>query len=69
MMKMKQIKELTDAELDHSYDELLQEKLNLKIQSRTGQLQNSARIRQIRKEIARINTEKKVRSVNASASA
>ena len=61
-MKMSEIKEMTDAELDHQYDEILQERLNLSIQAKTGQLQNSARLNQIRKDVARIKTEKNDRA-------
>lgn len=61
-MKIKEIREMTDAELQHLLEELQREKLNLYVQSRTGELQNNARIRGIRRDIARIKTEKKVRS-------
>lgn len=60
-MKMNEIKQMTDPELEHLHGELLRERLNLQIQARTGQLKNSARVRQIRKDIARINTAWEVR--------
>ena len=56
-MKMKDIREMTDPELERLLGELRQERLNLRIQSRTGQLHNSARLRQIRRDVARIQTE------------
>ena len=66
-MKMQQFKEMTDAELDNQLNELLQEKLKLKIQSRTGQLEKTARVKQIRKDIARVKTEKQARLAKANA--
>lgn len=65
-MKIKEIREMTDAELNHQHDELLKEKLNLKIQSKTGQLENPAKIRQVRRTIAKILTEKTSRAAAAS---
>jgi large subunit ribosomal protein L29 len=55
-MKIEKIKEMTDAELTNMLEELQKERLNLKIQSKTGQLENPARFKQIRKDIARIKT-------------
>lgn len=64
-MKMKQIKEMTDAELGTNLNELRRERLNLSIQSRTGQLEKSARVRQVRRDIARICTEQTNRAIKA----
>lgn len=61
-MNMKEIKEMTDAEIDHQQEELLKEKFKLRIQAKTGQLEKPARIRHIRKDIARIKTEKTART-------
>lgn len=61
-MKYKEIKQMSSAELDSQVNELLREKLNLKIQSRTGQLEKTARVRQVRRDIARIKTEKAARA-------
>lgn len=61
-MKMNQVKEMTGEELDRQLEELRKERLNLKIQAKTGQLENPARIRLIRRDIARIMTELKTRS-------
>jgi large subunit ribosomal protein L29 len=61
-MKNSEVKEMTDAELTVKVGELQQERFNLKCQGRTGELTNSARIGQIRKDIARIKTEQKIRS-------
>lgn len=61
-MKIKDIREKTDAELGSLLEDLRREKLNLKIQSRTGQLENTARAKEVRKDIARIKTELVVRT-------
>lgn len=61
-MKMKDVKEMTDPELTRLVGELLRERLNLRIQSKTGQLHNSARLRQIRRDVARIQTEVRQRA-------
>ncbi len=61
-MKYKEIKQMSSAELDSQISELLREKLNLKIQSRTGQLEKTARVRQVRRDIARIKTEMAARA-------
>ncbi len=64
-MKNKEIRELTDAELVTKVADLQREKLNLKIQSRTGQLEKTARVRQIRRDIARLYTEQTARAAKA----
>lgn len=57
-MKIKELRESTVEELSARRRELRQEALNLRIQQSTGggQLENPARLTQIRKEIARIET-------------
>lgn len=64
-MEKKQISELTEAELVERITELRREKLNCKIQSRTGQLEKSARVRQVRRDIARLFTEQTSRAAKA----
>ncbi len=66
-MKMNKIKEMTDAELVNQLEEIRRETLNLRIQSKTGQLENPARFKQIRKDVARVKTEQKSRATAASA--
>ncbi|OGV35519.1 MAG: 50S ribosomal protein L29 [Lentisphaerae bacterium GWF2_45_14] len=65
-MKMQKIREMTAVELDNMLGDLLKERLNLNIQSRTGQLENTARFGQLRKDIAKIKTEQNGRKVSAS---
>ena len=52
----KPLRELSAAELQVQLRELKQEALNLRLQQATGQLENSARIRQVRRETARVMT-------------
>jgi large subunit ribosomal protein L29 len=61
-MKMSEIREMTSPELTNSLDELYKEKFNLKIQAKTGQLTNGARIKQVKNNIARIKTEQTSRN-------
>lgn len=60
-MKTINIKEMTDAEIAQRLTELRREKLNLKIQARTGQLEKPAKVRQARRDIARVLTEQTAR--------
>ena len=64
MKEMAQIKEMSDAELKSTLADLEKEKYNLKMQAKTGQLEKSARIGQVKKEIARVKTEESRRSKN-----
>ena len=64
-MNKKEIREFSDAELAARVVELQREKLNLKIQSRTGQLEKTARVRQVRRDIARCLTEQAARAAKA----
>lgn len=56
MAKAKEINELTKDELNVRLRDLKQEALNLRLQQVTGQLTNSARIRTVRRETARVMT-------------
>ena len=64
-MKKNNIKETTDAEVEQHLTELQREKLNLKIQSRTGQLEKTASVKQVRRDIARVITEQAARLAKA----
>ena len=54
--KAKDTAQLTEAELQVRLRDLKHEALNLRIQRATGALENPARIRQVRREAARICT-------------
>ena len=64
-MKMKEIREMTDAELNSKLSELMKEKLNLKIQSQTGQLEKTSAAKTVRRDVARVKTEQKIRLAKA----
>ena len=66
--KIKDIREFTVEELENRLRELKQEGLNLRLQRATGQLENSSRIRLVRREIARVMTvltDRKLKAANA----
>ena len=55
-MKAKEITALTTAEMLDKEKQYKEELLNLRFQQATGQLENTARLSQVRKNIARIKT-------------
>ena len=56
MTKVSELREMADAELESRLGETRQELFNLRFQLVTGQLDNSARIGHVRKDVARIET-------------
>lgn len=56
MAKIKDLRSMTVDELDAKLLESKKEQFNLRVQQSTGQLQNTAMIRKIRREIAKINS-------------
>jgi large subunit ribosomal protein L29 len=56
-MNMSDIRELTPDELAKSLDDHRREFLNLRIQQKTGQIENTARLKSVRRDIARLLTE------------
>ena len=56
MTSARELRDLTDDELEHRLSERRQELFNLRFQSVTGALENSARLRLTKREIARILT-------------
>jgi len=55
-MKIKELQEMTTDELNAQLEEIKKEQFNLKLQQVTGQLENPARIKQLRRDVARIRT-------------
>ena len=55
-MKAEEMRSKTAEELNAEVAELNQEMFNLKFQLHTGHLENTSRISQVRREIARIKT-------------
>ena len=60
--KAAEIREMTEEELARGINESRRESLNLRLQAQTGQLENSARIRLLRRDLARFLTEKATRA-------
>jgi large subunit ribosomal protein L29 len=63
-VRPRQLRDLTDAELQQRLAETRQELFNLRFQSATGALENSARLRLAKREIARILTIRHEREAN-----
>ena len=55
-MRARELRDMTDEELDHRLAETRQELFNLRFQGATGALENSARLKLAKREIARILT-------------
>ena len=55
-MTINEIRELSLEELEVKVNELTQELFNLKFQKTLGQLQNTAKIRDVKRTIARLKT-------------
>lgn len=55
-MKPDKMRELSDAELEEKGQDLQEELFNLKFQLATGQIENPLKIRQVRRDIARVKT-------------
>ena len=55
-MKASELREKTPQELTSSLEELLKEQFNLRMQQGTGQLSRPSRMKEIRREIARVKT-------------
>ena len=55
-MRAHQVRSLTADQLDDELIKLKKEQFNLRFQAASGQLENTARVRQIRRDIARVMT-------------
>ena len=64
-MKYKDIQELSDADLTAKLEEARAELFNLRFQMATSQLDNTARVKNVKKDIARILTEQRARQIAA----
>ena len=63
-MKPKEIRDLTNEELEKRLHDLKMELFNLRFQLATGQLDNPMRVRDVRKSIARIKTIQRERELH-----
>ena len=64
-MRARELRDLTDEELDNRLSDTRQELFNLRFQSATGALEDTTRLRSTRHEIARILTVQNERTLNA----
>jgi large subunit ribosomal protein L29 len=64
-MRPSEIRNLTQVELGRHLDEAYQEMFNLRFQYATGQLKNTARLSQVRREIARLRSVMRERELAA----
>jgi large subunit ribosomal protein L29 len=55
-MKVKEIKEMTMEELVQQLEDIKKEQFNLQLQHVSGQLENPARVKDLRRMVARIKT-------------
>jgi large subunit ribosomal protein L29 len=55
-VKVREIRDLSSDELNHRLDSLKEELFNLRFQVAIGQLDNPMRVREVRKDIARVKT-------------
>ncbi len=55
-MKAKDLRLLSEGELDQKERELSEELFNLRFQQATGQLENLMRVPQVKRDIARVKT-------------
>ena len=55
-MKAQELKEMSEAELRQKEKEVTEELFNLKFQHATGRLENTQRLPQVRKDLARVKT-------------
>ena len=66
-MKADEVRRMTVDQLDDELLKLKKEQFNLRFQRATGQLENTARVRQVRRDIARIQTIARQKRVAAQA--
>lgn len=55
-MNATELRQKSQDELNTTLDELLKEQFNLRMQQGTGQLSRPSRVKEVRKDIARIKT-------------
>ena len=64
-MKYQEIRELSDEELAKKLEEGRAELFNLRFQMATSQLDNTARVTTVKRDIARVQTEMRAREIAA----
>ncbi|MGE0210951.1 MAG: 50S ribosomal protein L29 [Parvibaculaceae bacterium] len=66
-MKAEDIRAMSADQLKDELLKLKKEQFNLRFQRATGQLENTARIRQVRRDVARIKTQQRAAAAKAGA--
>lgn len=64
-MKASKLRELSSVELHNKLIDLKQELFNLRFQHATGQLDNPVKIKDVKRDIARVNTVIREQELNA----
>ena len=64
-MKAAELRDKSEGELNTRHKELTEQLFKLRFQRATGSMENPAKMRQVRREIARINTLLREKSVAA----
>lgn len=67
-MELKKMREMTEVELTAELEKMKKELFNLRFQHATGQLENPVKMRELKKDIARVKTiirEKELAKVQA----
>lgn len=67
-MELNKIRQMTEAELNAELEKMKKELFNLRFQHVTGQLENPVKMREVKRDIARVKTiirEKELDSVQA----
>ena len=67
-MEMNKFRQMTDVELSSELDKMKKELFNLRFQHVTGQLENPVKMREVKRDIARVKTiirEKKMAKAEA----
>ena len=68
-MKPAEIRDLSLDQLDDQLVKLKREQFNLRFQAASGQLENTARVRQVRRDIARVKTAARQKQAGGTANA
>ena len=63
-MKASELRELSLEELEHKLEDLTQELFNLRFQHATDQLENPMRLKQTKKDVARVRTVLRERQID-----
>jgi large subunit ribosomal protein L29 len=64
-MKPNEIRDMADADLEQKVKDARVELFNLRFQLATGQLDNPGRIKNVKRDIARLHTEVRAREIEA----